>query len=75
MGSGDLVSFPSAEPMADDRNEVSHLSAILVLRHDFAFIYHLLHGSASNVVRTGRSVNGNRPKLVTFMWNIWLGDI
>jgi hypothetical protein len=24
---------------------------------------HLLHGSASNVVRTGRSVNGNRPKL------------
>jgi hypothetical protein len=25
--------------------------------------YHLLHGSASNVVRTGRSVNGNRPKL------------
>jgi hypothetical protein len=26
--------------------------------------YHLLHGSASNVVRTGRSVNGNRPKLI-----------
>jgi hypothetical protein len=26
--------------------------------------YHLLHGSASNVVRTGRSVNGNRPKLM-----------
>jgi hypothetical protein len=25
--------------------------------------YHLLRGNASNVVRTGRSVNGNRPKL------------
>jgi hypothetical protein len=25
--------------------------------------YHLLRGSASNVVKTGRSVNGNRPKL------------
>jgi hypothetical protein len=25
--------------------------------------YHLLHGSASHVVRMGRSVNGNRPKL------------
>jgi hypothetical protein len=25
--------------------------------------HHLLHDSASNVVRTGRSVNGNRPKL------------
>jgi hypothetical protein len=28
--------------------------------------YHLLHGSASNVVRTGRSVNGNRPKLTPY---------
>jgi hypothetical protein len=25
--------------------------------------YHLLHGSASNVVRTGPFVNGNKPKL------------
>jgi hypothetical protein len=29
-------------------------------------LYHLLHGSASNVVRTGRSVNGNRPKLTPY---------
>jgi hypothetical protein len=31
-----------------------------------AVVHHLLHGSGSNVVRTGRSVNGNRPKLTPY---------
>ena len=41
------------------RNE--HTDSGLVTRLDHS-LYHLLHGSASKVVRTGRSVNGNRPK-------------
>jgi hypothetical protein len=33
---------------------------------DFFTVDHLLHGSASNVVRTGRSVNGIMPKLTPY---------
>jgi hypothetical protein len=33
---------------------------------NYLSIHHLLHGSASNVVRTVRSVNGNKPKLTPY---------
>jgi hypothetical protein len=34
--------------------------------HRLRVLHHLLHGTARNVRRTGRSVNGNRPKLTPY---------
>jgi hypothetical protein len=35
-------------------------------KQEAKLIMNLMHGSASNVVRTGRPVNGNRPKLTPY---------